>query len=349
MVTYSDYLQLLPKTELHCHFVSLMQPDTLLALAAKNGVTLPDRPLESNNLVDFLALFNAAHEVLVTPDDFAELAYDSVRQSVIDGNLRYREVYINPQNFFARGMSYAQVIDPIIAGLQAAETDFAVGFGLVIAINRSMSPAAASELVQQVVDHPRDAVYGIGQDDLASDGTESPELWGDAYDLAGRHGLKRTAHVGETMQADPQNIITALDVLHVDRIDHGYRAMDDPEVLKRLVDLQIPITCTPSSTQILSQWDPSPDHRIARMIDAGLNVTIATDDAVFFHTDIGREYRDWFPAMQIAPDAAKRVSLAGATSAWCEPTQRARLIAEFEAAHLGLDAVFEATSAPGRA
>lgn len=316
MVSYPDYLRLLPKTELHCHFVSLLKPDTLLALARKNGVTLPARPFESDNLVDFLALFNAAHEVLVTPDDFANLAYDSARQGVIDGNLRYREVFLNPQNF--PHLSYPQLIDPILAGLQAAETDLGVGFGVIIAINRSKSPAAASDLVQTVIDHPRDAVLGIGQDDLAPDATESPSLWVDAYNLARRNGLKRTAHVGETIRADPRNILIALDVLGVDRIDHGYRAVDDPEVLARLVDCQVPVTCTPSSTRILSQWEPSPDHRIARMIEAGVNVTISTDDAVFFTTDIGREYVEWFPVMGVTADAAKRISLAGANAAWCD-------------------------------
>jgi adenosine deaminase len=201
MVSYADYLRLLPKTELHCHFVSLIQPQTLVDLARKNHVTLPAQHLESDNLVDFLALFNAAHEVLVSADDFATLAYESVAQSITDGNLRYREVFINPQNFPA--LSYSQVIDPILAGLQAAETDFGVGYGVIVAINRSMSPAAASSLVQQVIDNPREGVLGIGQDDLAPDYTESPSLWVDAYALAGRHGLKRTAHVGETMQADP--------------------------------------------------------------------------------------------------------------------------------------------------
>jgi adenosine deaminase len=343
MVSYADYLHLLPKSELHCHFVSTMQPHRLVQLAAKNGVRLPsdniDELLDSNNLVDFLALFNAAHDVLVTADDFAELAYDGVRQSVADGNLRYRETFINPQNFLARGMTYTDVIDPIIAGLRAAETDFGVGFGVIVAINRSHSPAAALELVQRVVDNPRDEVFGIGQDDLASDGTESPSLWVDAYDLAGRHGLQRTAHVGETMRADPQDIITALDVLHCDRLDHAYRSVDDADVLARLLDEQVPLTCTPSSTEILSQWHPSPDHRIARMIAAGLNVTLATDDAVFFRTDIGREYREWLPAMGVDPDDAKRVSLAGARSAWCPPEQRDRLVAEFTAAHVVLDAV----------
>lgn len=343
MISYADYLQLLPKTELHCHFVSTMKPALLLELARKNDVALPsdnlDKLLDSDNLVDFLKLFNAAHEVIVTGDDFARVAYDGVRDAIGEGNLRYREYYLNPQNFAPRGMSYADVIDPVIAGLRAAEADFGVGFGIVVAINRQFSASAAVDLVQSVIDNPRDEVFGIGQDDLAPDGSESPWIWADAYDLAGRHGLKRTAHVGETMQAAPSNILVALDQLHVDRIDHGYRSVDDPAIVKRLHDEEIPVTCTPTSTQVLSQWYPSADHRIAHMIRAGLTVTFATDDAVFFRTDIGSEYRDWLPAMGFGPDVAKRISLTGARSAWCPEEQRSRLVAEFTAQHIALDAL----------
>jgi adenosine deaminase len=346
VISYADYLRLLPKTELHCHFVSTMQPTRLLELADKNGVRLASRDvdtlLDSNNLLDFLALFNAAHEVLVTRDDFARLAYDGVRDAVAEGNLRYRETFINPQNF--PGRSYVDVVDPILDGLRAAEADFGVGFGVVVAINRSLPAAAATELVQTVIDNPRDGVFGIGQDDLSADGTESPGVWVDAYALAGRHGLKRTAHVGETLEASPRSILVALDDLGCDRIDHGYRAVDDPEVFERLLDDQVPLTCTPHSTRVLSGWQFEPRHRIATMIDGGLNVTFSTDDAVFFRTDIGREYTDVLPAMGFGPDVAKRISRAGAAAAWCPPEQRARLEAEFAAQHLALDALLDPAS-----
>ena len=346
MIAYADYLRLLPKTELHCHFVSTMQPSRLIELADKNGVRLASRDidtlLDSNNLLDFLALFNAAHDVLVTRDDFAQLAYDGVRDAVAEGNLRYRETFINPQNFAAR--DYVDVLDPIIDGLRAAERDFGVGFGIVVAINRNLGATAATQLVQAVVDNPRDEVFGIGQDDLCSDGTEGPGVFAEAYALAGRHGLKRTAHVGETLAASPRNILVALDDLGCDRIDHGYRSVDDPEVFARLLDEQVPITCTPHSTRVLSGWQFAPDHRIASMIDGRLNVTFATDDAVFFRTDIGREYTDALTPMGFGPDVAKRISLAGASAAWCPPEQRARLLADFAAQHRALDAVLDPAS-----
>jgi len=261
---------------------------------------------------------------------------------VAEGNLRYRETFINPQNF--PGRSYTDVVDPIIDGLRAAETDFGVGFGIVVAINRNLGAAAATELVQRVVDNPRDEVFGIGQDDLSADGTESPETWVEAYALAGRHGLKRTAHVGETVEASPRSILVALDDLGCDRIDHGYLAVDDREVFARLLDRQVPLTCTPHSTRVLSGWPFEPDHRIAAMIAGGLNVTFSTDDAVFFRTDIGREYTDVLPAMGFGPDVAKRISLAGAGAAWCPPEQRARLEADFAAQHLALDALLDPAS-----
>lgn len=343
MISYADYLRLLPKTELHCHFVSTMQPSRLLELADKNGVTLPTRDLDalldSNNLIDFLDLFNAAHDVLVTGDDFAQLAYDGVRDAVAEGNLRYRETFINPQNF--AGRSYGQVVDPILDGLRAAKADFGVGFGVIVAINRRFGATAATDLVQAIVDNPRDGVVGIGQDDLTPEHTESPERWVEAYALAGRHGLKRTAHVGETEGADPRSILTALDDLGCDRIDHGYRAVDDARVFARLRDEQVPITCTPHSTRVLSGWQFTPEHRIARMIRGGLNVTFSTDDAVFFRSDIGKEYVDVLPAMGFDADVAKGISLAGARAVWCDDDERAALMASFAAEHLALDALLE--------
>ena len=342
MIAYADYLRLLPKTELHCHFVSTMQPGRLLELADKNGVRLASRDvdtlLDSNNLLDFLALFNAAHDVLVTRDDFAQLAYDGVRDAVAEGNLRYRETFINPQNF--PGRSYTDVVDPIIDGLRAAETDFGVGFGIVVAINRLHTPESAVALVETMIAHPREFVTGIGLDYLTAEGGEDPLLFEAAYELAGRAGLKRSAHVGETMPASPQNVAHAIDVLHVDRIDHGYRVMDDPDLVERARAARIPFNATPVSTRVLSQWEFTPDHRIAQMVRAGLTVTFSTDDAVFFSTDIGREYREAIPAMGLTRMDAATIARAGFESAWCSDAQRQHLLADFDAALLALNAAF---------
>ena len=334
------YLRLLPKAELHCHFVSVMRPERLLQLAAKYGVPLKSDTVEGlldfDNLADFLDVFNAAHAVLVEPEDFATVAYEGVQDAIRDGNLRYREYFINPRNF---PLPYTVVVDAIADGLRRAEAEWGVGFRLVIAINRSHSAESAVELVEEVVANPRDFVVGIGMDDLTPEGTEEPLRFAAAYELAGRHGLKRSAHAGETMPSSPQNVADAIDVLRVDRVDHGYRIVDDAALLARAVELGVPFTCTPVSTRVLSQWAFTPEHRIAQMVRAGLAVTFATDDAVFFQTDIGREYREAIPAMGLGREDAARIARAGFAAAWCDDAQKARMLAEVDALLLALDAV----------
>ena len=348
MISYPDYLRLLPKAELHCHFIATMRPETILELADRNGVVLPTRDidslLDSDNLQDFLTLFVTANDVLRTADDFADVAYQGVVDAVRDGNLRYREYFVNSQNS-RRYLAYPDLVDGVIDGLRRAEREFGVGFRIVNAINRALSPEDAVAMVREMIDHPRDEVVGIGQDHLTEDGREAPGMWVEAYRLAEANGLRRTAHVAETLPADPESVLVAIDDLHVDRIDHGYRAADDPDVLARLVESQVPVACTPISTLVLSGWAPEPDHRIARLIRAGANVTLSTDDAVFFRTDLGREYVEGLGGMGFGPDVAKRVSLAGVEAAWCDEAQKARLRADFRAQHLALDTLLDPASA----
>ncbi|WP_125130115.1 adenosine deaminase [Microbacterium sp. 10M-3C3] len=348
MITLPDYLQLLPKTELHCHLTSTMRATTLQELAGRYGVELwtddAERLFDFADLVDFLRGWRVAHEVLRTPDDIARVAWEGVEDAVRDGNLRYREYYVNPQYFahHAVPLSYTDVIDAVIAGLARAERDFGVGFRVVVAINRRESPESAVALVREMIAHPRPEVVGIGQDDLTPENTEDPLRFAEAYALAGEHGLMRTAHVGETPSASPENVRAAIEVLGCDRIDHGYRVVDDPAVLALAQERGIGFATTPWSTTICSGWTLDEGHRIRAMVDAGLPISVSTDDALFFRTDLGREYREGLPALGLDAEAAKRIALAGIDMAFCSDAEKARLRAEFRAAFLALGALLEA-------
>ena len=126
---------------------------------------------------------------------------------------------------------------------------------------------------------------------------------------------------------------------NVDRIDHGYRAVDDPDVLAYLIASGTHVACTPISTQVLSGWAPSPDHRIATLIREGVPVSFSTDDAVFFRTDLGREYREGLAAMGVDLATARRVAFEGIDVAFCSEEEKARLRADFRAHFLALDAL----------
>jgi len=343
MIDYRDYLQLLPKTELHCHFVSTMSAPLFIELAERYDVALPSHDpaalFDFEDLRDFLVAFRFAHDVLRAPADFERVAYEGVRDAVASGGLRYREYFVNPQYFASRGLSYAEVIDPIVSGLHEAERDFGVGFRIVAAINRRESPDGAVDLVRQVVAHGAPEVVGIGQDDLTPEDTEDPLRFRAAYDLAREHGLRLTAHVGETDRATPEAIREALVDLGCDRLDHGYRIVDDPDLVALARERDVAFTVTPVSTTICSGWTLDPDHRIRRMIDAGLRVAVSTDDAMFFRTDLGREYREGLWAMGIDSETAKEIALEGVEAAFCDEAEKDRLRAAFRAEFLALDAV----------
>ena len=339
MIDYPDYLRLLPKVELHCHFVATIRPATLVELARAHEVPLPSYDLDElfgyDNIVDFLTVFEAANQVFVDQGVFERVAYESVEDAVTAGNLRYREYFVNAHLF---PISYAQVLDGMVAGLRAAEREFGVGFGIIPAIARFQRPEDAVALVRTMLDDGRPEVLGLGQDYLTAENTEAPELWTDAYALAARHGLRRTAHVAEIPGSTADAVTVAIRELDCARLDHGYHVLDDPAVVEVARELQIPFTCTPYSTQVLSGWAMTPDHPVAQMIRAGLNVTLSTDDPTFFRTDIGREYAEALPAMGFGPDVARRIALAGVEAAWCAPEQKERLRAGFTAQIRALDA-----------
>jgi adenosine deaminase len=342
MLSVNDYLRLLPKAELHCHFVSTMRLSTLVELAALHGVPLRTDDvgalLDYDGLPDFLDVFNAAHAVLTSPEEISRVAYEGVEDAVRAGNLRYREYSVNPDNFAPLGIDYPTLMDAMIDGLRKAENDYGVGFRIIAAINRSLTPDAAVALVQRMLDHPRREVVGLGQDDLTPRHTEEPLLFAEAYALAGRNGLRLTAHAGETMSADPQNVLDAIEGLGVERIDHGYRTMDDPAVLAKAIASGVYFTCTPSSTRLLSGWEFTPEHRIAGMVRAGLPVSLATDDAVFFSADIGGEYAEALPPMGLVAEAAK-IARTGFEAAWCDDEERGRYLRDIDGAVLALSAL----------
>ncbi|MFT4306876.1 MAG: hypothetical protein QM604_08300, partial [Microbacterium sp.] len=210
MLSDTDVLRLLPKAELHCHFIATMRVTTLRELTAKHGIPLRTDDLEQlldyTGLPDFLDVFHAAQQAMREAADISRVAYEGVADAVRAGNLRYREYFVNPDDFAQLGVDYPTLVDALVEGFGRAEREFGVGYRLIAAINRSRGPEAAVAMVETVLAHPHPAVVGIGQDYLTPELTEDPLRFRDAYALAERHGLRLTAHVGETLGASPRNV-----------------------------------------------------------------------------------------------------------------------------------------------
>jgi adenosine deaminase len=331
-MTYDDFLRRVPKVELHCHFEGTVRPATFADLARKHGVPLPtddvDRLYDYDSIYEFLKIFAMVSSTLIDQEDFARAAYESIEDGVTLGNLRYREMFFNPTLHTKRGIPYRRVVDGLVDGIQAAETDFGVPCRLIADVYRQDAPAEALEMVEQVLEHRRDELIGLGMD--GAEAPDPPEQFVEAYQLAKSGGLRLTAHACE--DAPAENITTCLDVLGCERIDHGYHILGDEAVVARCRDEGITFTVCPTATAVC-YFDPDDytTHPIREMVAQGLKVMINSDDPSMFHTDIGSEYVKMVNAAEWDAAKVREFSLNGVEGAWLSDDERRRMRREFDA------------------
>ena len=333
-----DPFDRIPKVELHCHVEGTVRPSTVLELATKAGRPLPvDDPAELyryDSLDSFLAVFWLVQETLVTPEDWARIAYESLVDAAAHG-LRYREMFFTPARHLAAGQNLGTIVAGLTEGIEAAEAESGVRCMLIADIDRAYGPGAGLELIERLGELRRagvgERVIGIGADstelgvDLA--GFES------AFDLARRLGFRRTCHAGEAVGVGPANIAIALDVLGAERIDHGVALIEDAALTARVARERIPLTvCPTSNVNIANRYASLGEHPLLELREAGVLVTINTDDPAMMELDIGEEYRRVADAYGLGLDDMGRLAVEGIESTWLDETDRRALAAEFEVA-----------------
>lgn len=354
--TYARYLDRMPKVELHCHLIGTVRPETFAELSARAGLQLPADPLDIFARVNSRApdhepyrhtripvpegpapdepvpsypLFQVSDWVkrsLTRLDDFSRIAYEALVDARTRSNTRYVELFVDPVTADVWPFDYPQIVDAYIDGMQAAETDHGVRSRLIAAIDRSRPGDEALACVQQVIDHRRDQVVGIGLDNLETAGP--PERFVAAYQLARSAGLRRTAHSSEHAPT-AANTVTCLDQLHCDRIDHGYFILEDDAVVDRCRDQGVPFTCIFTTSR--RSWRPWRRASIAEMVRRGITVTLSSDDPGMFPTTLAREYR--IAGLELGFDRAqmRKICLDGVAATWLDEGERADLAAEFTA------------------
>lgn len=351
----TDLYDAIPKVELHCHVEGTVRPTTVMELARKAGRPLPvDDPEELyryTSLDTFLAIFWLVQETLTEPADWERIAYEAIVDAAPHG-LRYRETFFTPARHLAAGQDLGGIVDGLSAGVAAAEMDTGVRCALVCDMDRAHGPAAGRELVEAIAALRRagraDRVIGIGMDstELGVD----LSTFADAYGLARREGLRRTGHAGEAFGAGPSNITVALDVLGVERVDHGVAVMEDEALVRRMADERIPLTVCPNSNIMIANRFPSlADHPFRRMREAGLVATINTDDPGMTDLDLGKEYRTVAMALRLTFEEVAAVALDGIEASWLDDAGKRVMRAEFEATLAGLRPSEPATQQGGAA
>lgn len=331
-----DVFDAIPKVELHCHVEGTVRPTTVLELARKAGRPLPvDEPTELyryDSLDSFLAIFWLVQETLVEPSDWERIAYESLVDAVPHG-LRYRETFFTPARHLAAGQDLVGIVEGLTAGIRAAEADTGVRAVLIADIDRAYGPAAGRELVESIVSLRRvgraERVIGIGMDstELGVD----LSTFADAFALAKRNGLRRTGHAGEAVGTGPANIAIGLDVLELERIDHGVAVIEDPELTRRMAAERVPITVCPNSNIVIANRFPSlAEHPFRDMREAGLLATINTDDPGMTDLDLGVEYRTVAAAQRLSFDDLAAIAVDGIEASWLDPAEQRTMRAEFE-------------------
>jgi adenosine deaminase len=326
----------IPKVELHCHVEGTVRPATVVELARKAGRPLPvDDPTELyhyDSLDSFLAIFWLVQETLLGPDDWARIAYESLVDGAAHG-LRYREMFFTPARHLAAGQDLGGIVGGLTDGIASAEAETGVRCRLIADMDRAYGPAAGLELVEAVGALRRagraERVIGIGAD--------STELGVDlrafapAFEAAGRHGFRRTCHAGEAVGTGPDNIRIALDVLGAERIDHGVAIVEDPELVRRLAAERVPLTvCPMSNIVIANRFASLADHPFRAMHEAGLLLTVNTDDPAMMTWDLGREYQALGAALGYDTAELGRIAVEGIASTWLDASEQASLARDFE-------------------
>jgi adenosine deaminase len=282
----------LPKAELHLHIEGSLEPELMFALARRNGVSIPFASVEEvraaydfSNLQDFLDIYYAGAAVLRTAEDFRDLAAAYFDRAAAD-NVRHAEIFFDPQTHTDRGIVMAVVVEGLLAGMADAEARHGITAKLILCFLRHLDEEAAFATLA-AAEPWLDRIAAVGLD--SSEVGHPPSKFARVFARAAELGLKRVAHAGE--EGPPEYVHEALDLLHVDRLDHGNRSLEDAALVRRLAGEGMTLTVCPLSNLKLCVVGDMAAHPIRRMLDLGLKATINSDDPAYFGGYVGDNYR----------------------------------------------------------
>lgn len=276
----------MPKVELHCHLEGCVRPQTFIELAARHGVALPTADpscvYDYHDMASFMVVFERLCASVVDHDDMARIAYEALVDAAAMGVV-YREMFMNPT--LHPTLSYPELMAALAEGAARARSESGIVTRFIPSIYRGHSPSKASAMARDVVTHPHELVVGFGMDgdELAG----PPEHFAEAYAIAASGGLGLTAHAGERF--DAAEVRTCLDLLGCTRIDHGYALTRTPELLTRVLDAGTHVTCALLST-VYNYDGPLADHPIRALNQAGVSMSMGSDDPAMGGTDLGGDY-----------------------------------------------------------
>ena len=303
------WLNALPKAELHIRREGALEPELLFRLAERNGIALTWANVESlraayafGNLQEFLDLYYQGAGVLRTAQDFYDLTW-AYLEKCKEQNVVHTEPFFDPQTHTERGIAFEAVLEGISQALRDGRERLGISSGLILSFLRHLPEEAAFRTLEQALPY-RDAFIAVGLD--SSERGFPPRLFERVFAKARSEGLPAVAHAGE--EGPPEYVWEALDLLKVRRIDHGVRAAEDPRLIQRLIDEQIPLTVCPLSNVKLCVFRQMSEHNILELLEAGLKVTVNSDDPAYFGSYVTENFAALHEHLGMTEDQARRLA-----------------------------------------
>ncbi len=297
----TEFIKALPKTELHIHIEGSLEPGMMFELAKKNKIEIPYKTVEEvkaayefSNLQDFLDIYYAGAKVLITQEDFYDLTWAYILKCRED-NIVHTEIFFDPQTHTERGIAFETVILGIKKALDNAQKEFDISSKIIMCFLRHLSQESAIETYEESLPF-HEYIDGVGLD--SSELNNPPSKFQDVFKRAKEDGLRLVAHAGE--EADVSYIYEALDILEVERIDHGVQAIHSNELMQRLKEEQIPLTVCPHSNVSLKVFSSMEKHNLKTMLGEGILVTINSDDPAYFNGYLNDNFYSIYQSLNLS-------------------------------------------------
>lgn len=304
-----DWLNALPKAELHLHLEGSLEPELLFRLAERNKIALPWNDVDAlrsaynfGNLQEFLDLYYAGADVLRTEQDFYDLTW-AYLQKCEEQNVVHTEPFYDPQTHTERSIPFEVAMRGISGALADGRELLGISSGLILSFLRHLPEEEAFKTLDQAMPF-RDAFFAVGLD--SSEMGHPPSKFERVFAKARAEGFLAVAHAGE--EGPPEYIWQALDLLKVSRIDHGVRAAEDPKLIQRLIDEQVPLTVCPLSNTKLCVFDDMSQHNILQMLEQGVKVTVNSDDPAYFGGYVTENFMALHESLGMTEDQARRLA-----------------------------------------
>ena len=324
-----ELIRALPKAELHVHIEGTFEPELMFAIAQRNQIEIPYKSVEEvkqaynfHNLQSFLDIYYAGANVLVHEQDFYDLAWAYFEKCAED-NVVHTEMFFDPQTHTDRGVAFKTVIDGLQRACDDAKTKLGISSHLIMCFLRHLSEEAAFTTLEQALPY-KDQIIGVGLD--SSEVGHPPAKFERVFAKARENGFLIVAHAGE--EGPPEYVWEALDLLKVNRIDHGVRSEEDEVLMQRLIAEKMPLTVCPLSNLKLCVVQDMAEHNIRRLLQQGVHVTVNSDDPSYFGGYMNDNFIAIAEALDLSNDELKQLAINSFEASFIEDAEKQQWISK---------------------